>query len=90
MIMPTMIPKGPRAEPKISMTRILTNMRGSCASDRAQAEPTTPTQIPQKRLARPTVMPVQKKQYPPKYTFGPASPLRPQCETQVGCRTGRR
>jgi len=45
MIMPTMIPKSPRAEPKISMIRILTNMRGSCASDRAQAEPTTPTQI---------------------------------------------
>lgn len=52
MIMPTMIPKSPRAEPKISMIRILTNMRGSCASDRAQAEPTTPTQIPQKKVGK--------------------------------------
>lgn len=45
MMMLTMTPKMPRAEPKISTIRILTKSDGSCASASAQAEPATPTQM---------------------------------------------
>ena len=65
-IMPTITPKSPRALPKISTIRILTNVDGVCASARAQPAPTTPTQIPQKRLERPTDKPDPKIANPPK------------------------
>lgn len=42
------------------MMRILTKSDGSAASEIAAVEPEMPTQIPQKRLQRPTVRPPQK------------------------------
>lgn len=63
-MMPTITPKSPRALPKISMTKILTNRDEFCASDKAQLLPIIPTQIPQKRLAKPTIMPEAKMAYP--------------------------
>jgi hypothetical protein len=44
---PTMRPKSPRTEPKISMTRILTNRAESAASATAAVDPVIPTQIAQ-------------------------------------------
>jgi len=70
IMMPTMMPNNPRAEPKISMMSIFTNILASCASEMAQELPTTPTQIPQKRLARPTVMPAAKSEYAAYMIFG--------------------
>lgn len=61
---PTMRPKSPRTEPKISMTRILTNRAESAASATAAVDPVIPTQIPQTRLPRPTVRPAQKSEKP--------------------------
>lgn len=59
-MMPTMTPKSPRALPKISTIRILTNIEDSCASARAALVPEIPTVIPQIRLERPTVSPAEK------------------------------
>lgn len=44
MIIPTMTPNKPRALPKISITRILTNSEEFWASERAQLLPIIPTQ----------------------------------------------
>lgn len=44
-MMDTMTPKMPKADPKISTIRILTNKDAFWASARAQPEPATPTQI---------------------------------------------
>merc|ERR1711924_261913 len=63
-MIPTITPKSPRAEPKISSISIFTKRSGFCASPRAQPEPDTPTQIPQNRLDKPTKRPVAKRQYP--------------------------
>jgi len=63
-MIPTMTPKRPRADPKISTINIFTKRSGFCASPRAHPEPDTPTQIPQKRLDKPTERPVAKRQYP--------------------------
>ena len=46
------------------MTNILTKREASCASARAQEDPVIPTQIPQNKLERPTVIPPQNKEYP--------------------------
>ena len=43
MMIATITPKIPSAEPKISTIKILTNRLGSCASASAQLEPATPT-----------------------------------------------
>ena len=63
----TMTPKSPSALPKIPTTRIFTKESGFWASAIAQPLPEMPTQIlhwiqkyPQKRLEKPTEMPVQK------------------------------
>ena len=53
-------PKSPRADPKISMTRILIKTEASCASARTQVVPETPTQTPQMTLDKPTSNPDQK------------------------------
>ena len=45
-IIPTMTPKIPNAEAKISTTKILTNNEPSWASAKAQLDPATPTLIP--------------------------------------------
>lgn len=60
-MMPMMTPKSPRALPKISTMRILTNVEGVCASARAQPDPVTPTQTPQNRFERPTERPLPKR-----------------------------
>ena len=39
-----MIPNNPKADPKISIINILTNVSGVWASDIAHPEPVTPTQ----------------------------------------------
>ena len=57
-------PNRPRILPKTSTMRILTNKFGSAASARAAVEPAIPTQIPQRRLHTPTVMPPQKMAKP--------------------------
>jgi hypothetical protein len=59
-----MTPNRPRALPKISIMRILTKVEGVYASARAQPAPTTPTQMPQKRLERPTERPEPKTANP--------------------------
>lgn len=60
-MMPIMTPKRPRALPKISTIRIFTKVEGVCASARAQPEPVTPTQTPQKRFERPTERPLPNR-----------------------------
>ena len=59
-IKPMIKPKSPRADPKISTTRIFIKVEGSCVSANTQEEPETPTQIPQKMLLSPTPSPAQK------------------------------
>lgn len=59
-MMPTMIPKMPRADAKISTMRIFTNRDASWASPRAHALPATPTEIPLARFVNPTPSPPQK------------------------------
>ena len=59
-MMPMMTPNSPRALPNISMMRIFTKVAGVCASAKAQPEPVTPTQTPQKRFDRPTERPLPK------------------------------
>lgn len=59
-IIPTITPKSPRALPKISMIRILTNVEGVYASAKAQPAPVTPTHTPQNKLERPTERPDPK------------------------------
>ena len=59
-MMPTMMPKSPSADPKISMINIFTKVDGVCASARAHPDPTTPTQMPQTRFEMPTERPVPK------------------------------
>ena len=44
-MIPTMTPNRPRADPKISITSILTKVSGVCASDKAHPEPVIPTAI---------------------------------------------
>ena len=55
--MPTMIPKSPSAEPKISMIKIFTKVEGVWASARAHPAPVIPTATPQKRFESPTLIP---------------------------------
>ncbi len=43
IMIPTITPKRPRADPKISTIKILMNKLSSCAWDKAHAEPVTPT-----------------------------------------------
>lgn len=70
-MIPTMTPNRPKALPKIYTTRIFTNESGFWASAIAHPEPDTPTHMlnilinyPQKRLLKPTEIPVQKSEYP--------------------------
>jgi hypothetical protein len=72
-IIPTITPNSPSAEPKISITRILTKVSGVYASAIAQPDPVIPTAIlnyinhnyyPQTRLLIPTDIPVQNIEYP--------------------------
>ena len=44
-MIPTIIPNNPKALPKISIIRILTNVSGVWASAIAQPDPVTPTHI---------------------------------------------
>ena len=60
-IIPTITPNRPRALPKISIIRILTNVDGVWASARAQPEPVTPTQTPHTKLDIPTDRPAPKR-----------------------------
>ena len=59
-MMPTMTPKSPMAEAKISMIKILTNVEGVCESARAQPDQMTPTETPQNKFERPTEIPAPK------------------------------
>lgn len=61
---PTIRPKRPKTEPKISTTKTLTKSWGSWASAKAALEPVMPTQTPQRRLHTPTVRPPQKMACP--------------------------
>ena len=63
-IMPTMIPKIPRAEAKISTIRILTKSEGSWASPMAQEEPAIPTETPEATFVNPTERPAENIPYP--------------------------
>ena len=56
-MIPTITPKSPKALPKISIMRILTNVDGVWASANAQPAPVTPTQTPQNKFDRPTDKP---------------------------------
>lgn len=62
--MPTIKPKSPIAEPKISIIRIFTKRAELAASARAAPEPTMPTAMPQKRLTIPTDKPAPNITYP--------------------------
>lgn len=53
----TMTPNRPMALPKISTIRIFTKRLAFWASAKAAPLPTMPTQMPQKRLEKPTVRP---------------------------------
>jgi hypothetical protein len=80
MSSPMMSPNSPRIAAKISIVRILTNLKqsvstwegifqstykdGSAASARAALLPLMPTQTPQIRLHMPTVNPAQNSAYP--------------------------
>ena len=44
-MIPTITPKRPSADPKISMTKILTNVSGVWASEMAHPDPVIPTAI---------------------------------------------
>jgi hypothetical protein len=59
---PTINPKRPTIDPKISMTRTFTNRDASAASASAQDEPAMPTETPHTRLDKPTVRPDQKRE----------------------------
>ena len=61
---PTIKPKRPKTEPKISITRILTNNEESAASETAAVDPVIPTATPQIKLLTPTVIPAQNKEKP--------------------------
>ncbi len=74
-MMPTITPNKPKAEPKISTTKIFTNESGFWASAIAHPLPDTPTHIldylqtyPQSRLEIPTETPVQNSEYPQNIT----------------------
>ena len=76
-MIPTITPNSPRADPKISTTRILMKLSGFCASATEQPDPVIPTQIlrklycyPHARLENPTVMPVQNSAYPANTSSG--------------------
>ncbi len=56
-MIPTITPKSPRALPKISIMRILTNVDGVWASANAQPAPVIPTQTPQNKFDSPTDKP---------------------------------
>jgi hypothetical protein len=57
---PTIKPKRPSTDPKISTTNTFTNNSGFCASAKAALDPVTPTDKPQSKLQIPTVKPPQK------------------------------
>lgn len=61
---PTINPKRPIAEAKISITNIFTNNAEFSASAKAAPLPVVPTAIPQTKLHNPTVKPPQNKAYP--------------------------
>jgi hypothetical protein len=65
-MIPTIIPKIPRAEAKISTMRILTKSDSSCASERAHELPAIPTEIPLAIFVNPTLHPDQNTEYPAK------------------------
>mmetsp|Transcript_7418 Transcript_7418/g.17089 ORF Transcript_7418/g.17089 Transcript_7418/m.17089 type:complete len:83 (-) Transcript_7418:1-249(-) len=56
-IIPTIMPKMPRAEAKISTIKILTNRDESWASPTAQLDPAIPTETPDAILVSPTDRP---------------------------------
>ena len=58
-MMPTMIPKIPRADAKISTINTFTNKEESCASAIAQLDPAIPTDTPDAILVRPTESPAE-------------------------------
>lgn len=58
--MPTISPKRPIADPKISTIRTLTNNAELAASASAAPDPTIPTAIPQNKLTKPTEIPAPK------------------------------
>ena len=62
-MMPTMTPNIPRALPKISTIRILTNKVASFASARAQLLPETPTQTPLPTFVKPAASPAKNTAY---------------------------
>jgi len=53
-IIPTIIPNNPKALPNISIIKILTNVSGVWASEIAQPDPVTPTQILKLNIYLPT------------------------------------
>ena len=59
-----MTPNNPRALPKISIIRILTNVDGVYESASAAPAPVIPTHIPQTRFEIPTDNPAPKIAYP--------------------------
>lgn len=70
-MIPTITPNKPKADPKISTTRIFTNVSGVQASEIAHPDPVTPTAIlnqiikyPQTKFDNPTETPVQKSEQP--------------------------
>lgn len=52
------------AEAKISMIRIRTNKEGFAASESAAPDPTIPTETPQNKFPKPTVIPAPNMMYP--------------------------
>ena len=62
-MIPTMIPKIPRADAKISTIKTLTKRDESWASARAHDEPAIPTAIPLAMLVNPTDSPDEKTAY---------------------------
>mmetsp|Transcript_19170 Transcript_19170/g.40278 ORF Transcript_19170/g.40278 Transcript_19170/m.40278 type:complete len:122 (-) Transcript_19170:438-803(-) len=63
-MIPTMIPKIPRAEAKISTIKILTKRDASWASPIAHAEPAMPTDTPDAIFVNPTESPEENIPYP--------------------------
>lgn len=63
-MIPTMIPKIPSAEAKISTIKILTNKLESCASAMAHELPAMPTETPLAMFVNPTDNPALNMPYP--------------------------
>ena len=63
-IIPTIIPKIPRADAKISTIKIFTKSEASWASPMAQLDPAIPTEIPEAIFVNPTDSPAENIPYP--------------------------